>query len=54
MPRKGLVSRRKQEVDPVYANDLGKVYLLDDVDLKSTQRVLRRDGSDGQKTRMTR
>jgi small subunit ribosomal protein S7 len=27
MPRKGLVSRRKQEVDPVYANDLVEKFI---------------------------
>jgi small subunit ribosomal protein S7 len=27
MPRKGLVSRRKQEVDPVYGNDLVEKFI---------------------------
>jgi small subunit ribosomal protein S7 len=27
MPRKGIVSRRKQEVDPVYANDLVEKFI---------------------------
>ena len=60
MPRKGLVSRRKQEVDPVYGNDLvekficsmmwdGKKSTAQGVFYESMQKLAERGGDDALK-----